>query len=209
VPLVLIIVISYGATFAIAPRMDFDAMMQQQFEQAKKQNPNMSDEDFQRMSKFGGAMAKGIMWVQPLLSVVWYLIVAGVLLLAFRLLGGEGSFGQAFSVTLYSWMPYVILTIVTAIVVVAKGSFDPMAAATLVKSNPAFLVNMKEQFVLYTLLSMIDVFTIWMLALLIIGFAAVSKFSKAKSAAIVIPLWLVLAVIRLGFAAMNAAKMKG
>jgi hypothetical protein len=141
--------------------------------------------------------------------IIWYVIVAGVLLLAFRLLGGEGNFAQAFSVTLYSWIPYVILTIITAIVVVAKGSFDPMAAATLVKSNPAFLVNMKEQFVLYTLLSMIDVFTVWMLALLIIGFASVSKFSKAKSAAIVIPLGLVLAVIRLGFAAMNAAKMKG
>jgi hypothetical protein len=209
VPLVLIIVIGYGATFAIMPRVDMDAMMDQQFQQAKKQNPNMSQEDFERMSKFGKAMGKGIAFVQPVLMVVWYVIVAGILLLGVRLFGGEGDFKQAFSVTLYAWIPYVILSIITAIVVVAKGSFDPMAAATIVKSNPAFLVPMKEQFVLYSLLSMLDVFTFWVLGLLIVGFASVSKLSKGKTAAIVIPMWLVLVLIRLGFAAMGAAKMKG
>lgn len=209
VPLILIVVIGYGATFAIMPRMDFDAMMDAQFEQAKKQNPNMSEEDFERMSKFGTAFAKGIGFVQPLLMIVWYVIIAGVLLLAFRMFGGEGTFKQAFSVTLYAWIPYVILAIITTIIVVVKGSFDPITAATLVKSNPAFLVDMKEQMVLYSLLSQLDIFTFWVLALLIIGFSSVSKFSKAKAAAVVIPIWLVLVVIRLGFAAMGAAKMKG
>jgi hypothetical protein len=103
----------------------------------------------------------------------------------------------------------VILGIITTIVIVAKGSFDPTHAATLVKSNPAFLVDMKKQFVLYSLLSMLDVFTFWMLFMLTIGFAAVGKISKAKSGAIVVGAWLILVVIRLGFAAMGAAKMQG
>lgn len=209
VPLILIVVIGYASTFAILPRTDMDAMMEAQIEAAKKQNPNMSDEDLERGMKFGAALTKVIFYIQPLMMIVWYLIVAGVLLLGFRLFGGEGTFKQAFSVTVYSWMPYVILTIITTIVVVAKGTFDPITAATLVKSNPAFLVEMKEQPVLYSLLSMLDIFTFWVLALLVIGFSEVSKFSKAKSAAVVISLWLVLAVIRLGFAAMGAAKMQG
>lgn len=209
VPLVLILIIGYASTFAILPRTDFDAMMDAQMEAAKKQNPNLSDEDLAPGMKIGAAITKTIFYIQPLLMVIWYLIVAGVLLLGVRLFGGEGTFKQAFSVTVYSWMPYVILGIVMTIVVVVKGTFDPITAATLVKSNPAFLVDMKEQPVLYSLLSMLDVFTVWVLALLIIGFAAVSKFSKARTAAVVIPLWLVMVVIRLGFAAMGAAKMKG
>jgi len=209
VPLVLIIVIGYASTIAIMPRIDWDTVMDQQFAQARKANPNMSDEDFQRMSKFGMAMGKGIAYVQPLLAVIWYVIVAGVLLLGVRMFGGEGNFQQAFSVTLYAWFPLILYGILTTIVVVAKGTFDPTHVATLVKSNPAFLIDMKQHFVLYSLLSMLDVFTFWMLALLIIGFASVSKFSKAKAAAVVIPAWLLLVLIRLGFAAMGAARMKG
>lgn len=209
VPLVLILVIAFASTFAIMPRMDWDAMMDAQFEQVRKQNPNLSQEDLARMEKFGTAMGKAVAWIQPVLMLAWYAIIAGALLLAVRMFGGEGTFKQAFSVTLYSWMPFVILSIIMTIVIVVKGSFDPTQAATLVKSNPAFLVNMKEQFVLYSLLSMLDIFTGWVLALLIIGFAAVGKISKGKSAAVVISLWVVLCLIRLGFAAMTAAKMQG
>lgn len=209
VPLVLIIVIGYAATFAIMPRLDMDAMMDAQFEQAKKQNPNMTQEDFERVAKFGKAFAKVFAYIQPVIMIVWYVIIAGALLLGVRMFGGEGNFKQAFSVTLYAWIPYVILGIITTIVVVARGTFDPMQAATIVPTNPAVFVDMKQNLVLYSLLSMIDIFTIWVLALLVIGFAAVSKFSKGKAAAVVIPMWLILCLIRLGFAAMNAAKMKG
>jgi hypothetical protein len=45
--------------------------------------------------------------------------------------------------------------------------------------------------------------------LLIFGFSALSKFSRAKSAAIVISLWVVQIFVKLGFAAIGAARMKG
>jgi hypothetical protein len=80
--------------------------------------------------------------------------------------------------------------------------------AVLVRSNPAFLVDMKANPVLFSLLSSIDLFTIWTVVLLIIGFAFVARVSKAKSAAIVISLWAVALVIKLGFAAIGAAKAK-
>lgn len=209
VPLVLIVVIGFATTFATMPRLDWDAMHDAQFEQMKKQQPNMTQEDFERFSKIGTAFTKAVIWVMPVLFIAWYAIIAGVLLLGVRMFGGEGDYKQAFSVTVYSWIPYVILGIITTIVILAKGSFDPTHAATIVKSNPAFLVDMKKQFVLYSLLSMLDIFTFWMLALLTMGFASVGKISRAKSGAIVIASWLILVVIRLGFAAMGAAKMQG
>jgi hypothetical protein len=198
VPLLTIVLLGYATTFFIMPRLDWDAVVAMQEEQIKAKNPNMSQEDLDRVERMTKAGGKVFAWVAPVVFVLWYLLVAGVLLLAFRLLGGQGTFGQAFSATLYAWMPLVLNGIILTIVAVARGGLiDPTQMATLVKSNPAFLVNMKAQPVLFALLSSIDIFTIWTVVLLTIGFAALSRVSKAKAAAIVISMWVVCILIKL------------
>lgn len=208
-PLLVLVIFGFISAAIVAPRMDFESMIQMQGEQMRKQNPNMSEEQLEQIEKFTRAMGKVGMWASPIIMIAWYAIVAGALLLAFRLLGGEGTYKQAFSATLYAFMPLLLFGIITTIVVLARGTFDPMYAATLVKSNPAFLVDLKEQPVLFSLLSTFDVFTIWTVVLLIFGFSAVSKTSRAKAAAIVITLWLAMILVKTGFAAMGAARMKG
>jgi hypothetical protein len=209
VPLILLVLVSYLTLAVVAPRMDWDAVTAKQVEQVKKKNPNMSEADIQRMGKISKSVGSVMAWVSPLLMVLWYLLMAGVLLLAFRLMGGEGNFKQALSATLYAWLPMILLSIVTAIVVAMRGSFDPTTAATLVKSNPAFLVDMQEHPVLFSFLSSFDLFTVWTLVLLVFGFSSLSKLSRAKSAAIVVVMFLVVLVIKLGFAAMTAAMSGG
>jgi hypothetical protein len=208
VPMLLILIIGYVNTFLMMPRMDWNAVSEAQMEAVKAKNPQMTDADLERMSRMTQGFAKVAGWVGPLFGVIWWLILAGVLLLAFRLMGGQGTFKQALSTVLYSWIPMVIYYIVVTIVTVARGKIDPTHIATLVKSNPAFLVDMKEQPVLFSLLSNLDIFTIWMLVLLIIGCAAFSKTSRAKAAAIVLSLWAVMILVKTAFAAMAAAKMK-
>lgn len=208
VPLLLIIAIGYVSTFLTMPLMDWDAVMAQQEQAMKKQRPNMSEADVEQAGKMVKAIGSVTAYIAPLLAVGWYLIVALVLFGAFRLMGGGGTFKQAFSATIYAWIPLLLFGIILTIVIVAQGTLDPTTMATAVKSNPAFLVDMKEQPVLFALLSAIDVFTIWTIVLLITGFAALSKQSWAKSAAIVVSLWLVMLVVKIGFAALGAARMK-
>jgi len=208
-PLILLIAIGYLTTFLVMPIMDWDAMANAQIEQMRAKNPNITEADAERMVKMGMGMGKVMGWVGPFFAVIWWLIVAGVLLIAFRLFGGEGNFAQALSATLYAWLPLTLFSIVMAIVARARGSFDPTQAATMVKSNPAFLVDLKEQPVLFSLLSSFDLFTIWTIILLIFGFAALSRLSKGKSAAVVISLWIVMLVIKVGFATLGAAMQKG
>ena len=207
-PLLIIIIIGYISTALIMPKIDYESMMVQQAEQMSRRGQEMTEEQRAQMERITMAGVKVFSWVLPLLMVAGYAIIAGVLLLAFRLMGGEGNFKQAFSITLYSWMPMVLLGIITTIIVLARGTFDPVTAATLVKSNPAFLVDMKEQPIVFSLLSSFDLFTIWMLALLIVGFATMARVSKAKAAAIVISLWLAWILAKAGFAALGASRMK-
>lgn len=205
-PLLLLVVLGFITTALILPRFDFESMTAQQSATMKKQNPNLSDDDIERMTRIGKASATVMAWVSPLLQLAWFALVAGVLLLAFRMFGGDGTYKQAYSTTLYSWMPRVLQSIVMVIVVLARGTVDPMTMATTVKSNPAFLVDMTEQPVLFALLSSFDVFAIWSLVLFVIGFSEVAKTSKGKAAAIVVSLWFVTIAIKIGFAALGAAR---
>ncbi len=204
-PLLILIITGFICTAVLVPRMDFDAMMQEQMAQSGRQ---MSEADMERASKMGAAFGKIMAWVSPLLGVVVWAIIAGVLLLGHRLFGGEGDFKQAFSTTMYAWIPNAISGIVMTIVAAAKGEVNPATMNTLVKSSPAFLVDMKDNPILFALLSSFDLFTIWTLILFIIGFSTLSRLSRGKSAAIVISLWLVTVVVKLGFAALGAARMK-
>jgi hypothetical protein len=207
VPLLVLLVIGYVTTFVAMPRLDFDATLAQQTEMMKKQNPNMSDADIERMGRITKASMKVMMYIGPMLMIAWYAVLAVVLFGAFRLMGGDGTYKQSLSATLYAWMPLLIFSIISTIVLVARGSVDPAAMPTIVKSNPAFLVDMKTNPVLFSLLSSFDIFTIWTIVLLVFGFSALSKFSKAKSAAIILTLWVVMLVVKLGFAALGAARM--
>ena len=205
-PLLIIILIGYASTLLIMPKLDVEAMFEAQSAQIRKQNPNVAEADLERMRTWGAASAKVFAYISPVLLVIWYVIVAAVLLGAFRLMGGDGTFKQAFSATIYAWIPLTLLSIITTVVVLARGSFDPTMAATLVRSNPAFLTTPGGQPVLFTLLSSLDLFTIWTVILLIFGFSALSRLSKGKSAAIVITLWLALVFVKVGFAALTAAR---
>ncbi|HEX8616087.1 MAG TPA: Yip1 family protein [Thermoanaerobaculia bacterium] len=206
-PMLIVLALGFAATLLIVPKLDLDAMFEAQSAQIRKQNPDIADADLERIVKWGAASAKMFMYISPLLMALWWALMAAVLLFAFRLLGGEGTFRQALSATIYAWLPMTIAGIITAVVVLARGSFDPTTAATIVKSNPAFLTTPTEQPVLFTLLSSLDLFSAWTLILLTFGFASLSKLPKARAAGIVITLWIMMVLVKVGFAAMSAARM--
>ncbi len=193
-PLVLILITSLGAGFVIAQHVDFGSATRE----AMEQNKNVSAEQIDKAVKMTNTFGKVFSYISPVIGTIFLLIIAGILLVVFRLFGGEGDFKQAFAVTCYASMPSIIKSIVTVIIIVARGGMVPaQALATIVRSNPGFLVDYKTNPMAFALLSSLDLFTIWYLALLIIGFAYVSRLSKAKSAMIIIGLWLLATCLKL------------
>jgi hypothetical protein len=188
VPLLLILVLALANGILISPRMDFGAPARE----AMAQNKNMTQEQMERAEKMSIGIGKVARFIAPVFMALAMIITAGVLLVAVRLMGGEGDFKQAFSVTCYAWLPNVLQSIVLTIIVFAKGAtaINPTTIPTIVRSNLAFLVDMKSQPMAFALLSSLDAFTIWVVVLLIIGFAYVGKISKAKSSVAVVSLWV-------------------
>lgn len=201
-PLLIILILSAIGGVIFAQRVDFTAPARE----AMEERGNMSEAQMESALKITATISKIFSYGSPLVSLIVLLIIAAVMLLAFRMMGGEGTFKQAFSVTLYAWMPLVIFYIVMDVIVAMKTGITALDLPTLVMSNPAFLVTMKEHPLLFALFSAIDIFAIWSLVLFIFGFSHVAKFSKSKSAAIVITVWAIWTCIRLIGPAIRALK---
>ena len=205
IPLAILLIVGFISALIIAQHVDFGAATREALE---AQGREMSAEDMEQAVRIGSAFGKAFTYFSPLISAIFFVVIAGILLLAFRMFGGEGNFKQSFSVTLYAWFPQLIKGILMTIIIMTRKDVPADQLANIVMSNPGFLVDPKQQAVLHALLSSIDVFTIWTLVLFIIGFSFVSRMTKAKSAAIVVSLWIVTVIIKLGFAALGASRMK-
>jgi hypothetical protein len=121
--------------------------------------------------------------------------VMGLVFLLFgKLAGGQGSFGQVMGVIFWSSvvsMGYSAL--VKWPLVVAKGT---MMGITL---GPAVLVQDRGYLdPLFGLLSLFDVFTIWGVVLIVIGFEKVHGFARNKAATVVVATWLLISLVMFG-----------
>jgi len=76
------------------------------------------------------------------------------------------------------------------------------------RSNLGFLFDPKLHPVAFAFTSSFDIFAIWSLILYIIGFSAISRLSRGKTAAVIIVLWIVVVMLTLIGPAFQAAKMK-
>lgn len=200
VPLVLYLLFGIFGAIVFAQKADFVSAARAQMEER-----HMSQDQMDRALKLQGSIAKVFTYASPIFTIVFFLAAAAILMLAYRVMGGEGEFLHYFSVFLYAWVPRFIQSCILTIVMAARaGQTDVQLLPTLVRSNLGFLVDLKTQPVLFSLLSSLDIFTIWSVVLMVIGFSYVAKMSKGKSAGIMVTLWGFVIVIKLGFAALGA-----
>ena len=97
-PLIVLLVLSVFSGLILAKRIDWGAPARE----AMEKQGNVPADQADRAAKMANAVGKVISYGSPLFLVIIMLIVAGILLLAFRLFGGEGNFLQAWSATLYA-----------------------------------------------------------------------------------------------------------
>jgi hypothetical protein len=199
-PLVLFLVFGIVGAIVFAKKADFVSAARAQMEER-----HMTQDQIDRALKIQTSVFKVFTYASPVFTVVFFLVAAAILMLAYRVMGGEGNFLDYFSVFLYAWVPRFLQScILTALIALRAEPTDVQLIPTLLRSNLAFLVDLKTQPVLFSLLSSLDIFTIWSIILMIIGFAHVSRMSKGKSAGIMVTLWGFVIVIKLGFAALGA-----
>jgi hypothetical protein len=136
-----------------------------------------------------------------LIYVIFALIIAGIFKLASVIMGWQNRFKYLFSVTLYTSLSVGIIFYLIGFALLFLKPADEIQLQTLVGSNLAVALNsiMGEGTLtgfLKGLAMSVDVFAIWKLALLSIGFAAVSRKLKPTTVGIILGgLYVLLALV--------------
>lgn len=197
-PIVLFTILIVVSTFVIVPHMDMESTMRHQLE-AQHRSP----EKIERSVEMANKIKSFIPYFSLITTPILFMVVAAVLLIAFKLFAGEGTFVQYLSVVLYGWIPMHLQGILTTALVSTRGLIEQEEMVSVVRSNPGFLLDPKTSPVAFAFVSSLDLFTIWTLVLLTIGCAFVAKRSRKTSGAIVVALWAVVILFKVAMAAIR------
>jgi hypothetical protein len=200
VPLLLITLLGAGSSALVAPKVDVEATIREQM--GDREIPPQQWEMSLKMGEFMNRWSPAIALVTTPLIL---LVVAGLYLLAFKVFGGEGTFRQYFSVTAHAWIPQVVSGILLTIVLLTRDRIVASDVQTALMSNLGFLVEPKDAPLPFALLSSLDVFSIWTLVLMVLGYGMVSRLSRGMTIALVLAPWLLYLIGKMAMASLAGA----
>lgn len=208
-PLILLTLLSIVFVSTFTRVVGWETYMEQQMERQAAANPRMAQitpEQRERTMEMSASIAKyaGIGGAVVGFALIC-LVVAAVLLALMNSLGGADlKFKQAFSITCYSFVPSAISSILALVVMLLKSPADFDLQNPLPANLSVLLTSPPAPRWLYSLATSIDLFTIWTILLLALGFAVASrKLSYSKSLALVVSPWLLYVLIKSGLSGLS------
>ncbi|MDQ2870370.1 MAG: YIP1 family protein [Acidobacteriota bacterium] len=199
-PLALWIAASLLVSAFILPRMDYEGMTRARLEKAGQ---SISEDRIQAQVAMQKRIAPKItIAIGALAPVIITLLVTLVFWASFKAFGWDFSFKQGIGVTSHAFLPGVLGALILIPVLSSKETIDPQNMSDLLRSNLGFLVERKASPALHSLLGSLDLFAIWTMVLLTIGYAAAARISRKAAGAIVVALWAVYILGKAGLAAL-------
>lgn len=135
----------------------------------------------------GALVSTAFITIIPLLCAVYFWMGT-------RLFGGEPTFKQSFSTVVHSFVPWwAVKALLSVPALLTRDELTVQEASTgLLPSNLGLLVNEETPVLLRSLAISLDVFTLWGLFLMVLGFSVVAKISKLASGALAFLVWLLV-----------------
>lgn len=157
-------------------------------EQVEQLPPDQRAQRYQSIARFSRTLA----YASPVTALIIYLIVAAILMGTFRFgAGAEIGYKTSLAIVLYASLPFVISALLGILSLLAGINPEGFNLNNPVASNPAYFMDMAGNKFFYTLASALDVFTIWCIVLMAIGFARNTKL-RAATCFTVIASWYLL-----------------
>ena len=164
-------------------KIDMPRFIQQQTDRspmAQKQLERLTPEQRAQNTTIRIAVTKVAFYAAPVFSLIIGLICAAVLMAIFNFfLGAEVPFSRAMGVVFYSGLTGILATILLTISLLVTADTSTIDfAGNPMPTNPGFFLDPDGNKVLYGLASSLDIFRIWYVILLGLGFAKVSSNRK-------------------------------
>ena len=207
----ILVALTLSVTFLVFQRIDFEKFMRDQVERSPRAEQMSPEQKEQVIAMQSGPAGKAMVYATLLIgSVVAICAGAALYLLGVMLMGGKLSYRQALSVWVYSsFPPAVLATVVSVVTLFLKSPEDidlNQPGGGLLQSNLAVLLGPDSSPALRSLLGSFDVFAFYGLFLAAVGLRRVGRLSSGSAWAIVIGLWAIFVLIKVGWAAAFGAR---
>lgn len=194
------IVASVGTGLVVAANTDFEANVIQGVEAFGVQ---LSDDQIDAEV----AKAESRWFWRPLFgSLGWpliFLISAGFFSLMLKLVGSEATAKSTFSTMLHAYWPAkLVSSALLSALVIRHGAVTDMDLVRIFKSSLAGFLAEDASWPLIAFASFVDVFKIWSIVLLAMGFVVVGRVSKGKAWTAALVPWILVAIMSAGLAAL-------
>lgn len=187
-PLVAMVLISGLSWVVLLPRIDRESFRAEMQEQAQRRGQPMSEEQLDKIEK----LTVGCLPAAAVVGIAFYFGLAGLLMGATHLFGGQIDYRRSLSVTLHAYMPFALLSLLSVPVALGREaiSLRELQGGSLLPSSLAAVAPEEASRRMLALLAGIDLFSLWTIALLILGFHLVGRVSRGAIGAVVVVLWL-------------------
>jgi hypothetical protein len=197
VPLIILLIIGVLAGFYVSSKLDLESAMVSQLESAVKEGRITQQQMEQQLAVTSKLAKVAPILVTPFYTLLIVLVIAGYAKLFSIFSGAESPFKSLLSVTIYVLIAITVIQSGLTILVMqlkGPGEVDLAHVNSIVASSLGAVLtsvlgdDALPKFVI-GLANAVDVFRIWMIALLAIGYSVVSQKLKTGTAAF----WLAIA----------------
>lgn len=195
-PFLLLILVSLAFTVSIDRKIGFDQVAQTNMNHnasAQQSMSNMPEAQRDQTIHRIGAFTKVVSYLYPVIGLIFALICAGILMMTFNFgLGAKASYKQYLAVWFYAGLPFLIKFLLAAIAIFAGVSAEQFDINNPVGTNVGWYLTSDSPLWLRTLLSSADIFTLWVVLLLILGCSMVAKVKRSSAAVAIIGWWVLI-----------------
>ncbi len=130
-------------------------------------------------------------------AIIAIFIQAALMHLGVSMFGGSAKFTVSIATVAYAQIPIVLQQLLQSIYMAASGKMITPGLSALLSSR-------QQMGPLGAFLGRIDIFGLWALLLLVLGFSITYKVSKGKAAAVAVGYWLIGTILAVGAAALGS-----
>jgi Yip1 domain len=212
-PMLIAMVTVLAATFFFQWRVnpDMDQIIRNQIKKGlERSNQSLTEEQMQQRVDIGKKIGKFTPIIGAVFTPILFVVLAGIFALGLMFIQAQTTFKKILSVVAWSSAATsIVATVVTMASLMVRDqeslhSMDPTQAGGIVPSNLAAFLPSGTSAVIKSVAGSLDIFSIWVLILFSIGFAAIAgsrKITTGKAASVVFGFWAVFVLLKMGWAA--------
>lgn len=186
-------------------KIDMARFIEQQIEKSPSAQRRMEQVPPEQRARIISAQATGtkvVFYIFPLISLLGGLLIAAVLMAVYNfMLGAEVPFQRAMAVVFYSYVPFILSSILLTISLLVSADANTIDLANPMPTNPGFFMDPQGNKFIYAIASSLDIFSLWVVILLGLGFATASSNRKPDKSTGIMTMFVVFAIFVLGRAA--------